>query len=1462
AAELNAITARIVTNSVVTVNALNMSATQLDAVSANAAYINSISNLTVTASNSAADITTLFSKTANGSVLVNALTMSADQKGSVAAGIVKVSAISNLTLASSEDATEMGQLFSKTADLAVAVNALAMSGDQKDAMSSSFGKISVITALTFASSEDASQITTFASKTTGAVAVATGMSSEQLSALGAVATKIAVDGITGTLAIDVAVTSLDALLGKTAIAAIVNVDATTFDAAGKGTLSSNISKVDAISNLALASSEDATEIGNLLPVSTATTAVATGMASDQLSALGAGASFIAADGITGTLAIDVAVTNLNDLLGKTAVAATVNVNANSFGTAGKSTLSSNISKVDAISSLSLVSTDVTGVIANLLTKASAAVADGSSMSSAQLSALGFGASSIAADGITGTLAIDNAVTSLDGLLGKTAIAAIVNVNATGFDAAGKGTLSSNISKVDAISNLALASSEDATEIGNLLTKASAAVANATGMGSAQLNALSSGFASIAASGITGTFTVDSSITSVSNLLSRVSTAADVTVNLAGMSAGNVAAVNSNLSLIDTMTGAPVSIVRAGSIVGYQLTIQAGIDYAAAGDVVNVLAGTYAELLYVNKALTLRGPNAAKAGTDATRGAEAIIQFPSSAANGSTLVSGSADGITLEGLDLRLQDSRVTGGSYGYIYDSPSLNNLAFRNNRMYSGEIAIYIDRNTANDTPKSGLVIAGNFIDCGPFVNSSFNRAMYITNTAGTIEGNTIVNANYGIQYMPYANPGAGTIRGNAVSAALTGLYHNYQGQGAASVSWEDNTVTVAANDRSGLRALVDSGRTTTVDFRGIQIITFGNADYGAGAAPSVSFTGNAVDASIGATGYNTAAREAVRFSAPYVSGSATFSGNSFTNWTVGVNAGFSASFEMSCNWWGNTDASTLATAIPGTLRFSPFRASSTDTSCTGVGAVVLVGKGRSYSSITAALAASATAAGDSLTVAGGNFSAETLSVADNNLSIALDAAAILPSAGFTLATDIASLTLSGAGDANVAGNAVANTVVGSSGINALTGLEGNDNLTSNAGADAVDGGTGIDTANFAISYVGAITGSTTLSVDGDTVNNVELLAFTDATVAIVGRGGSEYDVLNDALSASSSTKLWGNLAFSSTTVGFTDTDSLNAILARVVSGSTLTVNVIGMNTAQLAAVAANSASFPTLAYPPVQVVSSGNPSGYFTTIQAGITFATAGDTINVSAGTYVEALTVAKTLTLNGPNAGKSGTDVTRGAEAIIYPPAGFAPTGGGTTIDLVAITAADVILDGLKLDGDNTSNSSPYTANGANMDVDTGVFSTGNGTVVRNCVIVNAFQFGVALGGNSAYLSLYGEVLNNRIDNIPYFSGILVFDGYYAKIDGNTINNAWRGIQTNNHAMPAPIGAVAQISNNTVTTKTQAIVGGSAYMANETDVGGILNNLQYGTATGWTISGNTVTNTGGATSDSVGMQVWSIQ
>ena len=304
------------------------------------------------------------------------------------------------------------------------------------------------------------------------------------------------------------------------------------------------------------------------------------------------------------------------------------------------------------------------------------------------------------------------------------------------------------------------------------------------------------------------------------------------------------------------------------------------------------------------------------------------------------------------------------------------------------------------------------------------------------------------------------------------------------------------------------------------------------------------------------------------------------------------------------------------------------------------------------------AAASNDAIYIPAGNFN-ETPTVPTSGLSISVAAAAYSGASGtapltFTLATGVLNTTLAGAGNVNATGNVSANNLAGNAGINTLNGLAGDDNLTSNAGADAVDGGTGIDTANYAITYVNAISGSTTLTVDSDSVVNVEKLAFSDATVAIVGRGGSEFTTLNLALAGTTTEKLWGVLAITSTTTGFTNQATLDAITGRfVTTGSTITVDTTGMTSTQLDAVAHNQTTAAVVSYPPVQVVSGGSPSGYFNTIQAGITFATAGDTINVSSGTYVEALTVAKTLTLNGPNVGKSGTDATRGAEAIVRIP-----------------------------------------------------------------------------------------------------------------------------------------------------------------------------------------------------------------
>ena len=239
-----------------------------------------------------------------------------------------------------------------------------------------------------------------------------------------------------------------------------------------------------------------------------------------------------------------------------------------------------------------------------------------------------------------------------------------------------------------------------------------------------------------------------------------------------------------------------------------------------------------------------------------------------------------------------------------------------------------------------------------------------------------------------------------------------------------------------------------------------------------------------------------------------ATISGNLITNNLNGIIAdptGVTAT--ATCNWFGTTDANSIAALVPGVTTFSPFRASSTDTACTGVGAVVLVGKGRSYSTIQAAFDASATVDNDSITIANGNYN-EALTIKDSGLSISVGATAYSGASGtaplsFTLNTGVLNATLAGAGAANVTANVSANSI------------------TTNSGANAIDGLAGIDTAVFASAMPSLVNSGSNINVGTDSVTNVELLTFSDGTVAVVGQSGSEYTTLNVALAASSSTML-----------------------------------------------------------------------------------------------------------------------------------------------------------------------------------------------------------------------------------------------------------------------------------------------------------------------------------------------------
>ena len=83
------------------------------------------------------------------------------------------------------------------------------------------------------------------------------------------------------------------------------------------------------------------------------------------------------------------------------------------------------------------------------------------------------------------------------------------------------------------------------------------------------------------------------------------------------------------------------------------------------------------------------------------------------------------------------------------------------------------------------------------------------------------------------------------------------------------------------------------------------------------------------------------------------------------------------------------------------------------------------------------------------------------------------------------------------------------------------------------------------------------------------------------------------------------------------------------------------------------------------------GNSTSY-STIQAAVNAAVAGQTINVDAGTYNETVTINKSLTIRGAQAGVDARN-TRGTESIVY-----------ATQTVFDVFANDVTIDGFTIQG----------------------------------------------------------------------------------------------------------------------------------------------------------------------------------
>jgi len=202
----------------------------------------------------------------------------------------------------------------------------------------------------------------------------------------------------------------------------------------------------------------------------------------------------------------------------------------------------------------------------------------------------------------------------------------------------------------------------------------------------------------------------------------------------------------------------------------------------------------------------------------------------------------------------------------------------------------------------------------------------------------------------------------------------------------------------------------------------------------------------------------------------------------------------------------------------------------------------------------------------------------------------------------------------------------------------------------------------------------------------------------------------------------------------------------------------------------------------------------GTHATIQAAVDDLTC-DTIEVDPGIYNESVTIARALTLVGPNSGISG-QAARGPEAIVTSPA--------TTMNLT--NGASVTIDGFTINGDF------------------GVYISGSstGTVIMNNIITGTSR-AVTLGAPGSNASIVNNDLMSNVRSLHMDGG----SGLYTnlKVNGNRFSgaastgiffsgtaNTVTGFEFKDNDVRHLANMAANISNGTVSGNTFAAFVGS--------------------------------------------------
>jgi len=325
----------------------------------------------------------------------------------------------------------------------------------------------------------------------------------------------------------------------------------------------------------------------------------------------------------------------------------------------------------------------------------------------------------------------------------------------------------------------------------------------------------------------------------------------------------------------TATGGSQPALVAGLTPGVDSfsTIAAAVAAATAGDVINVADGTFAELVDVNKDVTLQGN---KFGLDArtrTTADESVV----GSASGAFQIS--ADGVTIDGFTV----SGVSTGLNAGVTTSSSTSGYAVLNNVITNNVIGIFANSDGAS-------TIARNLITANNTAGPSGGAGIYSEATVGLIIDDNEISGH--TLNSPILFAALGPVSHTNLTVSDNYLHGNVSGVFALGISgglFQGNTITTGtatALTFGGANAGVDVLRNDlSGNARGLRIADFGFL----GVTPNSDIEARFNDFSDN-----------------------TLFGAGITSQEGNLTDGYTGTLDLSCNWWGDVTGPTSA-ANPG---------------------------------------------------------------------------------------------------------------------------------------------------------------------------------------------------------------------------------------------------------------------------------------------------------------------------------------------------------------------------------------------------------------------------------------------------------------------------------------------------------------------------------------------------------------------